>query len=106
LHIPTEEKRYELLVPEKPLDTRGDFMKREVENEMEDEFLSEYDFTQMEGGVKGKYVERYRAGTNLVLLDPDVAQAFPNDAAVNGALRMLIEVAQRQQLNTAVQQTE
>ncbi|MHC5614466.1 MAG: hypothetical protein ACYTXA_26635 [Nostoc sp.] len=81
-------------------------MKREVENEMEDELLSEYDFAQMEGGVKGKYVERYRAGTNLVLLDRDVAQAFPNDAAVNGALRMLIQVAQRQQLNTAVQQTE
>ncbi|MEH2414584.1 hypothetical protein [Nostoc sp.] len=81
-------------------------MKREVENEMEDELLSEYDFAQMEGGVKGKYIERYRAGTNLVLLDPDVAQAFPNDAAVNGALRMLIQVAQRQQLNTAVQQTE
>ncbi|MHC5727110.1 MAG: hypothetical protein ACYTXY_23830 [Nostoc sp.] len=81
-------------------------MKREVENEMEDELLSEYDFAQMEGGVKGKYVERYRAGTNLVLLDPDVAQAFPNDAAVNEALRMLIQVAQRQQLNTAVQQTE
>ena len=81
-------------------------MKREVENEMEDELLSEYDFAQMEGGVKGKYVERYRAGRKLVLLDPDVAQAFPNDAAVNGALRMLIEVAQRQQINTAVQQTE
>jgi hypothetical protein len=81
-------------------------MKKEVENEMEDELLSEYDFAQMEEGVKGKYVERYRAGTNLVLLDPDVAQAFPNDAAVNGALRMLMQVAQRQQLNTAVQQTE
>ena len=78
-------------------------MKREVENEMEDELLSEYDFAQMEGGVKGKYVERYRAGTNLVLLDPDVAQAFPNDAAVNEALRMLIQVAQRQQANTALE---
>ena len=70
---------------------------------MEDELLSEYDFAQMEGGVKGKYVERYRAGTNLVLLDPDVAQAFPNDAAVNEALRMLIQVAQRQQANTALE---
>lgn len=53
----------------------------------------------MERGVRGKYVERYRAGTNLVLLEPDVAQAFPNDAAVNDALRMLIQVAQRQQPN-------
>ncbi|MEG5214570.1 hypothetical protein QUB48_02295 [Microcoleus sp. ARI1-A5] len=73
---------------------------------MEDELLAEYDFTQMKGGVKGKYVERYRAGTNLVLLDPDIAQAFPNDAAVNEALRMLIEIAERQQSNTAVQRRE
>ncbi|GAB4231719.1 MAG: hypothetical protein Kow00121_59940 [Elainellaceae cyanobacterium] len=81
-------------------------MKKEVENEMEDELRSEYDFSQMQGGVRGKYIERYRAGTNLVLLDPDVAQAFPNDAAVNEALRLLIQVAQRQQPNTAVQRTE
>ena len=81
-------------------------MKKEVENEMEDELRSEYDFAQMEGGIRGKYVELYRAGTNLVLLDPDVAQAFPNDKAVNDALRLLIQVAQRQQSNTAVQQTE
>ncbi|OCR00796.1 hypothetical protein BCD67_23995 [Oscillatoriales cyanobacterium USR001] len=81
-------------------------MKKDIENEMEDELLSEYDFTQMSGGVRGKYVERYRSGTNLVLLDPDVAQAFPNDAAVNEALRMLIQIAQRQQLNTMVQQRE
>lgn len=77
-------------------------MKKEVENEMEYELRSEYDFAQMEGGVRGKYVDRYRAGTNLVLLEPDVAQAFPNDVAVNDALRMLIQVAQRQQPNNAV----
>ncbi|ASC72595.1 hypothetical protein XM38_035530 [Halomicronema hongdechloris C2206] len=81
-------------------------MKKEFENEMEDELRSEYDFSQMQGGIRGKYVERYRTGTNLVLLDPDVAQAFPNDAAVNEALRLLMQVAQRQQPNTAVQRTE
>jgi len=81
-------------------------MKKEVENEMEDELRPEYDFAQMKGGVKGKYVEQYRSGTNLVLLDSDVAQAFPNDAAVNEALRLLMQVAQRQQPNTAVQRTE
>lgn len=81
-------------------------MKKEVENEMEDELRSEYDFAQMQGGVRGKYIERYRTGINLVLLDPDVAQAFPNDAAVNEALRLLIQVAQRQQTNTVVQRTE
>ncbi|HEY9691861.1 MAG TPA: hypothetical protein V6D15_06635 [Oculatellaceae cyanobacterium] len=71
-------------------------MKKEV-NELEDELRSEYDFSKMTGGVKGKYVERYRAGTNLVLLDPDVAQAFPTDASVNEALRLLLQIAQRQQ---------
>ncbi|RAM50870.1 MAG: hypothetical protein C6Y22_14525 [Hapalosiphonaceae cyanobacterium JJU2] len=81
-------------------------MKKELENEMEGELRPEYDFAQMKGGVRGKYVERYRSGTNLVLLDPDVAQAFPNDAAVNEALRLLIQVAKRQQSNTAVQWTE
>ncbi|MCC5665800.1 hypothetical protein LC653_18200 [Nostoc sp. CHAB 5784] len=81
-------------------------MKKEIENEMEDELRSEYDFAQMEGGIRGKYIERYPQGTNLVLLDPDVAQAFPNDKRVNDALRLLIQVAQRQQPNTAVQQTE
>lgn len=81
-------------------------MKKEVKNEMEDELRAEYDFSQMQGGVRGKYVERYRTGTNLVLLDPDVAQAFPNDGAVNEALRLLMQVAQRQQPNTAVQRTE
>lgn len=81
-------------------------MKKEVENEMEDELRPEYDFAQMKGGVRGKYVERYRSGTNLVLLDSDVAQAFPNDEAVNEALRLLMQVAQRQQPNTAVQRTK
>jgi hypothetical protein len=70
-------------------------MKKEVDSEMDDDLQSEYDFSQLAGGVRGKYVERYRAGTNLVLLDPDVAQAFPNEDAVNEALRLLIKIAQR-----------
>ena len=56
----------------------------------------EYDLSQLKGRVRGKYVERYRAGTNLVLLDPDVAAAFPDAKAVNDALRTLIEVARKQ----------
>lgn len=73
---------------------------------MDDELRSEYDFAQMEGGVRGKYVERYRKQTNLVRLDPDVSQAFPNDEAVNEALILLIQIAQRQQPNNTMQQTE
>jgi hypothetical protein len=71
-------------------------MNEEIDAEMEDELRPEYDFSQMEGGIRGKYVERYRAGTNLVLLDPDVAQAFPTEDAVNEALRLLMQIAQRQ----------
>jgi hypothetical protein len=80
---------------EEPLARKGDFMKKDVD-ELDDELRPEYDFSQMAGGVKGKYVERYRAGTNLVLLEPDVAQAFPTDASVNEALRLLLQIAQRQ----------
>lgn len=60
-------------------------MKKEA-NELEDELRPEYDFSEMTGSVRGKYVERYRAGTNLVLLDPDIAQVFPTDASVNEVL--------------------
>lgn len=52
----------------------------------DDEMLPEYDLT---GGVRGKYVERYRQGTNVVLLDPDVAENFPTSESVNEALRRL-----------------
>jgi len=48
---------------------------------------SEYDFASMKGGVRGKYAKRYREGTNIVLLEPDIAEAFPNDEAVNRGLR-------------------
>lgn len=58
--------------------------------ESEDDLRPKYDFSQMKGGVRGKYVERYREGTNLVLLDPDVAAAFPDAKAVNDALRLLL----------------
>jgi hypothetical protein len=51
----------------------------------------EYDLSRLEGGVRGKYYARYRAGTNLVLLSPDVAEYFPDEKAVNTALRTLIQ---------------
>ena len=55
------------------------------------DLLPEYDFT---GAVRGKYYERYRQGTNVVLLDPDVAEAFKDSAAVNDALRLLVSIAE------------
>jgi hypothetical protein len=55
------------------------------------ELRREYDLSKLRGGVRGKYAERYRAGTNLVLLSPDVARYFPDEQSVNRALRGLID---------------
>jgi hypothetical protein len=60
-----------------------------------DELRPEYDFGQMSGGVRGKYAEAYRGGTNLARLDPDVAAAFTTDTSVNEALRAILRVAPR-----------
>jgi hypothetical protein len=60
-----------------------------------DELRREYGLSKLKGGVRGKYVARYRAGTNLVLLSPDVAEYFPDEQSVNSALRALIHVAKR-----------
>ena len=69
-------------------------MNAETSTEMNDELRPEYDLSKLlRDGVRGKYAERYQAGTNLVLLAPDVAQAFPNDEAVNEALRLVIQLA-------------
>lgn len=67
---------------------------RDAEDEADD-LREEYDFKQLAGGVRGKYAERFAAGTNLVRLDPDVARAFPTAAALNEALRLLMQVAER-----------
>jgi hypothetical protein len=57
----------------------------------DDDLRPEYDLSELKGGVRGKHLERYRAGTNLALLARDVRAAFPTDEAVNQALRSLIE---------------
>ena len=60
-----------------------------------DELRPEYDFKELlKTGVRGKYVERYREGTNLVLLEPDVAKAFSDARSVNEALRLVIQLTE------------
>ena len=56
-----------------------------------DELRPEYDLTTLSGRVQGKYYARATAGTTLVLLEPDVAAAFPTGRAVNRALRMYLK---------------
>ena len=69
--------------------------KRTEKQERRDELHREYDLSKLKGGVRGKYVARFRAGTNLVLLSPDVAKHFPDEQSVNTALRTLIRLAKR-----------
>jgi hypothetical protein len=64
-------------------------MKRKTE---EKEMLPEYDFSK---GVRGKYAKRYKEGTNVVLIDPDVFEYFPDQKAVNEALRGLASIIKR-----------
>jgi hypothetical protein len=59
----------------------------------EDDLRPEYDASSLRNGVRGKYLARYQSGTNLVLLAPDVPAVFPNDDAVNEALRSLIKAS-------------
>ena len=68
-------------------------MNQEINTPLEDDLRGEYDETVLKNGVRGKYVQRLAAGSNVVRLAPDVAAAFPNEEAVNEALRLLLQVA-------------
>ena len=70
-------------------------MRNQMTKRRGDDLRSEYDLATLKGGVRGKYYKQAIAGTNLVLLEPDVARAFPDSRAVNRALRMLQEIATR-----------
>jgi hypothetical protein len=73
-------------------------MKKEDKPPEDVEMLDEYDFGQ---GVRGKYAQRYAEGSNVVVLSPDVADAFPDSALVNRALRALIAIARQDGGGTA-----
>lgn len=67
-------------------------MKKRRSSRAVSDMRAEYDFS---GGVRGKYAERYRVGANVILLEPEVAAAFPDSKSVNDALRSLLEIADR-----------
>ncbi len=73
--------------------SENNMRKRTEKQERRYELRREYDLSKLKGGVRGKYLARFRAGTNLVLLSPDVAEYFPDEQSVNTALRTLIRVA-------------
>jgi hypothetical protein len=68
-------------------------MNQETNKETDPDMLDEYDFSH---GVRGKYVERLAKGSNVIVLDPDVAQVFPDSESVNQALRALAEIIRNQ----------
>ena len=68
-------------------------MNQRMNSEPDEEMLAEYDFN---GGVRGKYVDRFAQGANVVVLDPDVAKVFTDSESVNQALRALSEIIQHQ----------
>ena len=62
-------------------------------NSSDDDLRPEYDLKELlKGGVRGKYAKRYAAGSNVVLLEPDVHRAFRDAKSVNDALRLVIEI--------------
>jgi len=69
--------------------------KDNANNREDDDLRAEYRRDELQGGVRGKYFESYRRGTNLALLAPDVRAAFPTDEAVNEALRSMIDNEKR-----------
>ena len=73
-------------------------MKKVSETQRDPDMLDEYGFSK---GVRGKYAERYAAGTNIVVLSPDVAEVFRDSEAVNEALRTLIRIFRQQSQQVA-----
>jgi hypothetical protein len=69
-------------------------MKKKLSADKVCEPRPEYDLENLLAvGIQGKYVERYRKGTNLILLEPDIARAFPTQESVNNALRLVMKLS-------------
>lgn len=68
-------------------------MKKTSVKRNKDELRSEYDLSKLKGGVRGKYYQRATAGTNLVKIDPELNEVFPDTESVNRALRVLADAA-------------
>ena len=68
-------------------------MKKASAKRIADDLRPEYDLSQLKGGVRGKYYRQATAGTNLVLIEPELADVFPDTESVNRALRLLVDTA-------------
>jgi hypothetical protein len=68
-------------------------MKKGSTKKTTDELQAEYDLSKLKGGVRGKYYQQATAGTNLVLIEAELAEVFPDTESVNRALRLLVDTA-------------
>lgn len=68
-------------------------MKKATSRKRTDELRPEYDLSKLGGGVRGKYYEKAITGTNLILIEPELAEVFPSSESVNRALRALMDTA-------------
>ena len=68
-------------------------MKKIPTKKLNDDLRAEYDLSKLKGGVRGKYYRQATAGTNLVLIAPELAEVFPDSESVNRALRLLADAA-------------
>ncbi|HNX74828.1 MAG TPA: hypothetical protein PKM56_03950 [Candidatus Rifleibacterium sp.] len=73
-------------------------MKKAQKKTEDIEMREEYDFS---GGVRGKYAKRYAEGSNVIVLDPELAEMFPDSKAVNEALKYLAKLVRQTQKKTA-----
>lgn len=84
-------------------------MKKASAKRTDDDLRAEYDLSRLKGGVRGKYYRQAAAGTNLVLVEPELAKIFPDAESVNRALRLLADTAEaaavRSRRGRRVQQT-
>jgi hypothetical protein len=69
-------------------------MKKASAKRLDDDLRPEYDLAKLQGGVRGKYYRKAAAGSNLVLIEPDLAQVFRDGESVNRALRLLLDTAE------------
>jgi hypothetical protein len=77
-------------------------MKKAPAKKNRDDLKPEYDLSQLKGGVRGKYYSEATAGTNLVLIEPELASVFPDPESVNRALRLLADTAKSATAKKAV----
>jgi len=73
---------------------------KKASSKQDDDLRPEYDFASLRGGARGKYYRRFRAGTNIVRLEPDLAKVFPTDQAVNEALRTVVRASRAPRRST------